>query len=163
MQHRHVPEMLRRHLRAGDVPAAPAILDRRTMVGFPSLCVIILVIRQRQHAHRQHARHAVCLRQQVALQAVGIAANELRLRLARLRDRIEVNALCRIERRRLDRFSALRPGNRDRVVEVNRARRRFADVGTLQAVLGEDERLRRGWNVERLQDRGEVAARQRVE
>ena len=117
----------------------------------PSLRVFVLVIRQRQHAHRQHARHAVSLRQQMALQAVGIAANELRLRLRALRYRIEVNALCAIERRRLDRFRAFRPGNGDGVVEVDRARRGFADVGALQAVLGEDQRLRRDWNVERFQ------------
>ena len=155
--------MLRGDLRTGDVPASPSIFDRSAMIDLPPLRVVVLVVRQRQHAHRQHARHAVGLRQQVALQAVGIAADELRLRAARLRYRVEVNALGRVERRRLDRVCALRPRNSNRVVEIHRARGGLADVRALQAVLGEHQRLGRGRNVERLQHRCEIAARHRIE
>ena len=120
-----LPRCFAGNLRARHVPASPAILDRRAMIDFPSLRVVVLVIRKRQHAHRQHARHAVGLRQQVALQAVGVAANELRLRPARLRYRVEVNALCGVQRRRFDRVCALRPRNGHRVVEINRSRCRL--------------------------------------
>ena len=151
VEHGHIAEMGSGNLRSRHVPTSPAILDRRAMIDFPTLRVVVLIIRKRQHAHRQHARHAVGLRQQMALQAVGVAANELRLRPARLRYRVEVNALCGVQCRRLDRFCALRPGDGHRVVEINRPRCRLTDVRALQAVLRKHQRLGRGRDVERLQ------------
>ena len=162
VHNRHVAEVPCGNLHTGYVPPAPAIFDRRPMVGRPPLCVLVLVVRQRQLAHREEPGHAGGLRREVALEAIG-AANELRLLLRLLRDRIKLNSLGGVEHRRFHGIGALRPRDGYGVVEVNRPRRRLADVRALQAVLGKDERLRRGRDVERLQHRLEIATRRRVE
>ena len=77
----------------------------------------------------------------MALQIVAAAGKFWRL-LFQLAHRIELNALCAIEGN-CSMVSPLRPANRHGVVEVNRAWRLFGDVVALEAVLGEDERLRR--------------------
>ena len=128
------------------------------MVHRPATGVLVLVVRERQHAHHEQPGHAARLGREVTLKALG-GADELRFRLRLLRQRIEDDALGRVLRRDLQGIGARRPADGDGVVEVDRPWRRLADVCALQAVLGEDERLRRGRDVEHGQDRSQVAGR----
>ena len=77
----------------------------------------------------------------MALETIA-PADELRLRLALLAQGVELDALRAIEGNRLNGIRAFRPADGNRIVEVDRARRVFAYMAALQAVLGEDERLR---------------------
>src|SRR5436305_6798872 len=141
-------------MRAGHVPAAPTLLDRRVVIG-----------RGRSQA-RKKQRVAIAigkdrLREQAAGSAQPVAARALRIptqepRLSRCRglERIKDDALRRVERGQLD-VAALRESDKDVVVEIDGARRFGTNKVSVKAGFGENQQLRVDVHIEVLEQTGQ--------
>ena len=162
----HIAEMLLLAALARHVPAAPAVLEGRTVVDeYPALVRGEVTGRSRVAGADDEARHAAARERVrvVAAQATPHLPRECRparlfLRRHRVVERVEHGPEVRVERCDLER-PVLHPGDVDIVVEIDRARRAGVDPPALQARLREHERLRRGVDAERREQRVEIAAR----
>ena len=141
----------------GDVPTTPPLLQRSAMVGrgVPQPRNRGAVCGGRDAA-REKAGNPRGGRRQVARQASCIP-NELRDRCRRLLEHVEHRAEPGIVGRDLDE-SARHPRDRGRVVEENDPRIRRIDPGTLEARLRIHRQLRFDRDVERRQQRLQVAS-----
>src|SRR5207237_155947 len=143
-------------MRAGHVPAAPTLLDRR------------VVIRRRRSQARKKQRVPVAIRkdglreqaagsaQPMTTRALGVAAQEPRLARSRGFERIKDDALRRVERGQLD-VAALGIPDKDVVVEIDGARRFGTNKVRVKAGFGEHQQLRVDVHVEVLEQTGQKA------
>ncbi len=154
-----------RHLavRARDIPAAPAVFERRAVVHLGNtrdeVNDALLVSFERAD---EMAGHAHCLRGRMAFETL-VVADELRLVAGGLLQRVEDAAKLRVH---LADFHDRRVGNPadvNVVVEKNRTRRLRRNALALKRGFREEQRLRLGRNLQRRQQRVAPAARSGVE
>src|SRR5262249_32139546 len=137
-----IPEMANRYSLPGYIPAAPSLIEVRTMVHHETGCVRILVVGHREGADRRPARNTQRVPGQVALQTISITPLQLWARDRFLFELIENRPLPRILRRNFNRAGAANPSNRRRIAEENGPRILEADVLRLRACVREDQHLR---------------------
>ena len=140
---------------AGHEPAAPALLDRRAVIGEDrSGRALPAAVGRAEH---QQPRHAERVAGHVTPQA-GEHAPELGPIHRTLVERIKDDALLLVLRRDFDDLAVPHPAERRAIVEEQRARVALADEFSLKAGRRKDQHLRVGCNVERGQRRPEIAA-----
>ena len=127
------------------------------MVGHPADGVGVGVVGQGQGVEGHQPGHAQRVPRQVAGQALFVA-RQLGLSRRLLVERVEADALHRVERRDLQHVGVLHPAHRDGVVEVDRARALRRDPAGLEAGLGEHRHLRLDGHVEGVEQGLQVAA-----
>ena len=131
-----------RAVQAGDIPASPALSQRRAVIDVAELILRIqltgFVGADRTH---QVPWHAEAPRRRVTAQTVRLAG-ELRLARGKLFDAVEDRAKLRIDRAQFHDWCARNVAEIHIVVEVDRPRILRRDIGALERSLREDEHLR---------------------
>ena len=152
-----ISPMRLRAVPARDVPAGPALGERRAVVDVADFLRCVQLAGQiRGHRAQDVAGHTERTLAAVALQAVG-GARELRLAHFFLFQRVENRAEFRIDRRDFHDRRAHDVADVDVVVEIKRTRIFRRDVAALERGFREDQRLRRARHLERVEQAGQVA------
>ena len=144
---------------AADVPAAPAICERRAVIGkVLSAAKRGCAVRARVRRSDEEARHVECGRAHVALQADHVPAEEGRFRGLVHGKGIELYALPGVKRHDFEHFAVLHGADEHVVSEVERAGRFGRDARCLKTGFREDQNLRIAIDVEAPEHVWQVAA-----
>ena len=152
-----IAPMRLRAVLSGDIPAGPAVGERRAVVDVADFARRLqLAARVRGHGAQDVAGHAERALAAVALQAVR-GARELRLAHLFLLQRVENAAEFRIDGGDLHDRRARDVTDVDVVAEIKRARILRRDGAALERGFREDDGLRGARHMERVEEAGEVA------
>jgi hypothetical protein len=157
MKSGRIPQVLRRRLAACHVPAAPPLLDIRTVIDGVAVGIVAVGLSWKRRQHRRTG-HRQRVPRHVTRHAFEPPAEARRPRRF-LVEGVENRSLPRILRPGLQDAAAANPGHRDVVGEVDGARVAFVDFRRLHAGLRVNEHLRFDRDVQRVERRTQVTTR----